>query len=314
MVNPARRSLPLFVFSASGNTHYISQLVQQGFNRHAHHLSLRLIPLRSLSEFAFPPHSKDPSLMGLAFPIHEFMFPRLLLKWVQQLPAHRGHHPFYVFLIDTSGGLPCNAADEMCGILKTKNYTPIGVLEVPTPTSEPFFRNLYYPAGWHPRLLSKAYYFGVALAHRIKTGTHSFLNLKTSFFRLAWLTRWALRNFTADLPTIGSTIQIDHSKCTLCGQCLRVCPMEILDVHKGQIEKNHALCMGCGLCVRVCPQNAWQITYRGLQNWKILPATPDSRPGYIPPSLFTPASRPTFSRSLLYLSWLMIRAFRLKNH
>jgi ferredoxin len=54
----------------------------------------------------------------------------------------------------------------------------------------------------------------------------------------------------------------DGQRCTGCGQCVHVCPVEAMglvsanDPHnpKRRVAKvNPALCLGCGLCARVCP-------------------------------------------------------------
>lgn len=48
---------------------------------------------------------------------------------------------------------------------------------------------------------------------------------------------------------------IDRDKCTNCGICVRVCPMNIEPVK----TPNHTECIRCGLCRNKCPQNAIQV-------------------------------------------------------
>lgn len=49
-------------------------------------------------------------------------------------------------------------------------------------------------------------------------------------------------------------LKVDHSKCTNCGACSRVCDMQVqLTENKGISE-----CIRCGKCKKVCPQNAIQ--------------------------------------------------------
>ncbi len=56
---------------------------------------------------------------------------------------------------------------------------------------------------------------------------------------------------------------VTENKCTGCGTCLDVCPVEAI-----QIMNNHAVitmdCIDCGACPRVCPEGAIK---------QVLPAT-----------------------------------------
>ena len=57
-------------------------------------------------------------------------------------------------------------------------------------------------------------------------------------------------------------ISIDPNKCTLCYACIRVCPIEAIEV---KTDKNYARviderCIGCGSCLSACAFNA--ISYR----------------------------------------------------
>ncbi|MFO8016121.1 MAG: 4Fe-4S binding protein [Candidatus Woesearchaeota archaeon] len=53
---------------------------------------------------------------------------------------------------------------------------------------------------------------------------------------------------------------IDKSKCTGCGTCVQVCPMEVFKLEKG---KSKAVkpdeCIGCGACEAQCPQEAIKV-------------------------------------------------------
>lgn len=54
-----------------------------------------------------------------------------------------------------------------------------------------------------------------------------------------------------------STPECDFSKCTLCGDCVRLCPTHATDlVGAGRFAVEPAYCVGCGQCVEVCPEHA----------------------------------------------------------
>ena len=63
-------------------------------------------------------------------------------------------------------------------------------------------------------------------------------------------------------PNLADNIQVhvpecDFSACTMCGECVRVCPLHACDlVGAGRFAVETAYCVGCGLCTEVCPEHA----------------------------------------------------------
>lgn len=56
-------------------------------------------------------------------------------------------------------------------------------------------------------------------------------------------------------------IEIDLKKCTGCGECVEVCPMEILILNDNKAKPtDKENCIGCEGCVAVCEQNAITVT------------------------------------------------------
>ncbi|MCK5706826.1 MAG: 4Fe-4S binding protein [Candidatus Aureabacteria bacterium] len=48
---------------------------------------------------------------------------------------------------------------------------------------------------------------------------------------------------------------VDSSKCTGCGACVGVCPVEAITIENGKAVIND-LCIDCGACVGACPVEA----------------------------------------------------------
>jgi ferredoxin like protein len=62
----------------------------------------------------------------------------------------------------------------------------------------------------------------------------------------------------------GEFIRQDKSKCTGCGKCAKICPMELWSMKKGKalIAKDYAKkCVECGSCWLVCNFNAIDFSY-----------------------------------------------------
>jgi ferredoxin len=59
----------------------------------------------------------------------------------------------------------------------------------------------------------------------------------------------------ADLPLL------DETRCTGCGDCVRVCPTDCLEMG-GALPwmPRPGDCISCGLCEKVCPAQAIQLT------------------------------------------------------
>lgn len=52
-------------------------------------------------------------------------------------------------------------------------------------------------------------------------------------------------------------ISINEDKCTGCGDCISVCPMNANKVNENVISKvDLGYCIGCGVCIPKCPENA----------------------------------------------------------
>lgn len=51
------------------------------------------------------------------------------------------------------------------------------------------------------------------------------------------------------------TVTIDEEKCTACGACVEVCPVEALKLEdKAKVDPD--TCIECGTCVDECPVGA----------------------------------------------------------
>jgi ferredoxin len=50
-------------------------------------------------------------------------------------------------------------------------------------------------------------------------------------------------------------VNIDKGKCTGCGNCVDVCPVEALSIENEKAVVNDE-CIDCGACVNTCPEGA----------------------------------------------------------
>ena len=56
-------------------------------------------------------------------------------------------------------------------------------------------------------------------------------------------------------------IVIDETKCKVCGECVKICPVEIYKLEDGRIViGNSDECSNCQSCISVCESSAITIT------------------------------------------------------
>ncbi|MFZ5686711.1 MAG: 4Fe-4S binding protein [Bacillota bacterium] len=55
-------------------------------------------------------------------------------------------------------------------------------------------------------------------------------------------------------------VTVKKDKCNGCGECVSVCPVELLFLEDGKAEANGDIeCMGCESCVAACPNDAIRV-------------------------------------------------------
>ena len=54
--------------------------------------------------------------------------------------------------------------------------------------------------------------------------------------------------------------EVDEKFCVACGCCVKVCPMQAIEIVRGITAKvNGENCVGCGKCARECPASVIEI-------------------------------------------------------
>ncbi len=53
-------------------------------------------------------------------------------------------------------------------------------------------------------------------------------------------------------------ISVNFEKCTVCGDCIDICPVETIKIKKGKIEIGDE-CVECESCIVECPNDALSV-------------------------------------------------------
>ena len=51
-------------------------------------------------------------------------------------------------------------------------------------------------------------------------------------------------------------LEVDAQRCSGCGSCIEMCPVDSIAVREGIAEVDHDYCALCGACMSVCPDEA----------------------------------------------------------
>jgi len=77
-------------------------------------------------------------------------------------------------------------------------------------------------------------------------------------------------------------VWVDMARCTGCGACVEVCPVEAIALVDGKARVDEKLCTGCEACADACPEGAIQpvVTVQG----ELVPA-----PERLAPTIYQPS-------------------------
>lgn len=58
------------------------------------------------------------------------------------------------------------------------------------------------------------------------------------------------------LALAGVKYRVDRIRCTGCGDCDRICPVDAVEIRDGYSCIDPDACIGCGMCLGVCSHEA----------------------------------------------------------
>jgi len=244
-----------FAFSGTGNTYYavgkISSLLE------SKNVSVR----RHKMEKCMNPDLKEDSVIGLAFPVACFSTYPTVLNFLKSLPDGKGRK---IFMIATMGGAGMGMEGPIKRFLFEKGYSPIasklfvmpgnyGNKQIPKEKNNKRIENFEREAG----LFTEAITSGLG---KWKSGWPVISNL---MFKLCNKRKpWNM--FYRMFP-----IQVNQSKCNVCGKCMRDCPegaVKLDDSSKfPRIDKN--ICQSCQRCIGFCPQHAIEVPNKPAEQY-----------------------------------------------
>ncbi|MGV9171177.1 MAG: EFR1 family ferrodoxin [Promethearchaeia archaeon] len=267
-------NIPLIYFSSSGNTKYIAELIQVGFQ--LADLSPELIMLKDFNKS--DDRIQTYKLFGIGGPIYAMSYPPNIMNWLYSLPVSSNNQKYFLF--DTNAGLPGNAIQNAKNVLDAKDYQCIGLFEQISPTRDSVIESKYFKyVKWKKRNLISAVIFGYKLGNSLIHEKISLLDCSNNHIfgnELRVLFKPFEKFFYRIFPTL---IGFDESQCKRCKLCETNCSREAINFDDRPIFTS-SLCIGCFNCLRSCPTNA--LYFKFFPNARYFQG-PQTVSGYIPP-------------------------------
>lgn len=244
----------IFVFSGTGNTLKIANLFKEEFERNSVATQIKSIEESVGAQIDVAGYD----FIGIAYPIHAFNAPPIVLKFADGLPA-ADKKAF--FILKTSGEpLKLNniSSLRLLSKLARKGY----VL-----TNEYHYAMPYNMIFRHSDEMAFNMWRTAKLLAPVEA--REILRGEAKRLQKVPMGRPISFAFRIEHPAMrlnGRFFKVDYDKCILCGKCARECPVGNIKLVGGRIEFGGD-CVCCVRCSFNCPEDAISIAM--LNGWKV---------------------------------------------
>lgn len=240
-------------FSGTGNTKKVVDRYVEEFKNNGCNVNIQAVENECNEDFS----SYDS--IGIAYPIHAFNAPSIIVNFCKKMPKQANKKPLYI--IKTSGEpLKINniSSAKIVRILRKKNYILNNEYHYVMPYNM-IFR--------HSNAM--AYKMWNTASNLITIDCKEILELKKVV-----LPHFPFPSFISKVMRVehwggrlnGRRYKVD-SKCVKCGKCVRNCPTHNITIDKDgnfHFGNKCLMCMRCSFC---CPVDAFHIGW--FNNWKV---------------------------------------------
>lgn len=248
--------IAIYYFSGTGNTELTVKKWASEASKH--NIECDLFKFEEITEKNIDVNNYDK--VGIAYPIHAFNAPRIVLKSAKKIIKCDSLKPFFILMVSGEYmNLNHSSHLKLKSILKKRNM----VLE-----SEYHYLMPYNMIFRHTE--KRAYDMYKTMNSLVELDVKDYLvNSKTHRLNKHKLVRpliWAFRIEQVYGPLYGKMLRINKKKCIKCMKCVNSCPLQNIEF-KDDKFKFHWQCTLCARCSFNCPTNAFSTGF--LQLWKV---------------------------------------------
>lgn len=235
----------IFVFSGTGMTNYVVSKIKDALKSLNLLLEVHLIENTNAQDFPV----QDYDIIGIAYPVHSFNAPKIVIDFAKQLPEARNTKTFIINVAGDKSSINFASSNLLMNILKKKNYDIFFNKRFVMPSNF-IVKNDEKEVNLRIERVCKE---AILTATTIIEGSSykekpHFVSIVLSFLgRIEWIGAKRMSNYF-----------YTDNLCDRCEICVKHCPNKNIV----SIDNNIAFKKNCGLCMKciyICPNNAIKI-------------------------------------------------------
>jgi flavodoxin/ferredoxin len=242
--------IPIFYFSGTGNTWWVGKQIAEELQERG--CLAQPISIEQETDAEVQELIEKADMVGIGYPIYGSDAPLIMQEFVENLPAVTVQKPMFIYV--TQAAWSGDGAYFMRKLIEAKGYQIRWAVHFNMPN------NINVDFGWGMTMLLKllqaklpnAAERAAKLAQRI-IDNKAWIMGKSPFLSFGWTQRIPYKKgFDAFHKNIWS---VDAEKCTSCGRCVRLCPVDNITLVNG-LPQFSDRCNVCLRCFNYCPELA----------------------------------------------------------
>jgi len=252
------KAIDIYFFTGTGNTYIATKKIAEILETNG-----CTVGINDISRTNFK-NVNLANTIGLGFPIACWNTFPIVRKFINDLPKTKGTE---IFIFTTMGNSSLNAAANFGNKLKNKGYSLIGTAAFLMPN------NFISVQEERENILKikKAYKKMEIYAKDLANGTAEVSKTNLFFKTCFVISGFVINRLRGNLLQKIIKFTIIKDKCTKCGLCIKICPVENISFRDKYPVFNAKKCQLCLRCISYCPSYAIKSflikrIYRALSN------------------------------------------------
>ncbi len=244
--------IDFYYFSGTGNTLLVVKEMKKTFE--TKDITTNMFKIEESN-----PNKINPNhTIGLGFPVAELSTYKFVWEFIKSLPKTEGTE---IFMVDTLAGFSGGIVGPVRRIIEKKGYQPIGACEIVMPPNIFYIEDEEVCEKKVKKGLKKARKYADAL---IKGNSH-WGRVPILSDAIYYTSLVGLKVTETNLNQKLLSLNPDFHRCSKCGICYRLCPVDNIKIDEEQYPEHLNHCQYCLRCTSFCPKKAipCPINYKG---------------------------------------------------